>query len=366
MSSPHPLLTVTNGRKSFETQRIIQDISFELKSGEIGCLLGPSGCGKTTLLRIIAGFESMDGGEVRIDGQTVSSAEIMCEPENRGIGMVFQDYALFPHLTVFDNIRFGIRKQVGKKQRKTVQRLLAMVGLDGTENTYPHELSGGQQQRVALARALAPEPSLLLLDEPFSNLDTGLRDRLTIEVRDILKHSGITALMVTHNQFEAFSVADRVGVIFNGRLQQWDSGYNIYHNPANLDVATFVGEGAIIEAEVTGPDTINCGLGRLQGQFCAQHSIGETVQLLVRPEDILHRDGSTTVGKILSKSFRGSNILYSLELPSKEVCPTLVSSHHDHKIGQFIGIEPEVDNLVVFPKATTKRGIRDTTISKND
>lgn len=264
--------------------------------------------------------------------------------------MVFQDYALFPHLSVAENIGFGLKKS-RKERRRTVARLLDLVGLTAAARAYPHELSGGQQQRVALARAIAPEPILLLMDEPFSNLDVALRDKLTVEVRDILKETGITALMVTHNQFEAFSVADSVGVIFDGSLQQWDSAYNVYHRPATLEVATFVGDGAIIRGMVDAPRQVSCGLGELTGDLSLPCESGCHVDLLVRPEDVLHDDDSIVKARILHKSFRGPNILYKLELPSQETCLALVSSHHDHKLGEYIGIVPEVENLVVFPAA---------------
>jgi iron(III) transport system ATP-binding protein len=187
------------------------------------------------------------------------------------------------------------------------------------------------------------------MDEPFSNLDVALRDKLTVEVRDILKQTGITALMVTHNQFEAFSVADSVGVIFDGSLQQWDSAYNVYHRPATLEVATFVGDGAIIRGMVDAPRQVSCGLGELTGDLSLPCESGCHVDLLVRPEDVLHDDNSLVKARILHKSFRGPNILYKLELPSQETCLALVSSHHDHKLGEYIGIVPEVENLVVFP-----------------
>ncbi|MCF8106689.1 MAG: ABC transporter ATP-binding protein, partial [Desulfohalobiaceae bacterium] len=187
-----------------------------MKKGEIGCLLGPSGCGKTTLLKLIAGLESLDNGRLEIGGEVVDGGRIGIPPEKRGVGMVFQDYALFPHMTVGQNICFGLSKKKRKEQRQTVKAMLELVGLSGMQGRYPHELSGGQQQRVALARALAPSPRLLLLDEPFSSLDVSMRESLSLEVRDILKSQGITGLMVTHNQEEAFGMADMIGVMSHG------------------------------------------------------------------------------------------------------------------------------------------------------
>jgi iron(III) transport system ATP-binding protein len=349
MKQQSPLLQVADLAITIGKEEIISGVSFTLDKGEIGCLLGPSGCGKTTLLRAIAGFEKVRQGQISLDNQIISSATIKVPPEKRNVGMVFQDYALFPHLSVAKNIGFGLKQSSGKERRQTVARMLELVGLSNAASSYPHELSGGQQQRVALARAIAPEPELLLMDEPFSNLDVALRDKLTVEVRDILKSTDITALMVTHNQFEAFSVADSVGVIFDGSIKQWDSAYNVYHRPATLEVATFVGDGAIIRGTVIAPRQVSCGLGELSGDLSLPCDSGCHVDLLVRPEDVLHDDSSAVKARILHKSFRGPNILYKLELPSREICLALVSSHHDHKLGEHIGIVPEVENLVVFP-----------------
>ncbi len=349
MQNRSSLLKVSNVYKSYAQTKVVKGASFELKKGEIGCLLGPSGCGKTTLLRLIAGFEEINSGEVTINNDLVLSQNTFVPPEKRKVGMVFQDYALFPHMTVAENIAFGLNNN--KKGQKTIRvnHLLKLVGLTQSAKAYPHELSGGQQQRVALARALAPKPELLLLDEPFSNLDVSLRERLTIEVRDILKESNTTALMVTHNQFEAFSVADCIGVIFDGIIRQWDDAYKIYHQPETLDVATFVGDGSIIKGTVLAENTVSCGLGKLTGDLSLPCSHGCDVNLLVRPEDVLHDDNSALKARVIHKSFRGPNILYKLELPSNEICHALVSSHHNHQLGEEIGIKPEVDDLIIFP-----------------
>jgi iron(III) transport system ATP-binding protein len=342
------LLDVHEVSKSFDGKNVVKKLSLGLLEGEIGCLLGSSGCGKTTLLRIIAGFEGVEYGQVKIGDRVVTASGQTVPPEQRNIGMVFQDYALFPHLSVHENIVFGISSLPGKQRAKRVAELLELVGLEELAKAYPHEISGGQQQRVALARALAPAPQLLLLDEPFSNLDVTLREKLTVEVRDILKCSGTTALMVTHNQYEAFAVADSVGVLFDGVMQQWDSPYNVYHNPATRKVATFVGDGALLKGVVVGQGKVSCGLGTLEGKFTLPCSSGCEVDLLVRPEDVLHVDSSPVRAKILNKSFRGPNILYKLMLANNEHCLALVSSHHNHRIGEEIGIVPEVDNIVAF------------------
>jgi len=219
---------------------VVQDLSLTLPAGHIGCLLGESGCGKTTILRAIAGFEPVRAGHIALDGTVISSPNVQVAPELRRVGMMFQDYALFPHLTAAQNVAFGLRK-LGKAERAArVREMLDMVGLSASADSYPHEISGGQQQRVALARALAPSPDLLLLDEPFSNLDVDTRERLAFEVRDILKSTGHTAILVTHNQAEAFAIADRIGVMSDGKIVQWDTPYNLHHHPADGFVRDFV------------------------------------------------------------------------------------------------------------------------------
>ncbi|WP_323122238.1 ABC transporter ATP-binding protein [Burkholderia alba] len=226
---------------------VVDRLSLALERGGIGCLLGASGCGKSTVLRAIAGFEPVRGGEIVLDGAAVSTRTGEVPPERRRVGMMFQDYALFPHLDVRRNVEFGLRRQPAAERRARTARMLEIVGLADAAQAYPHELSGGQQQRVALARALAPAPDLLLLDEPFSNLDVDTRERLAFELRDILKATGHTAILVTHNQAEAFAIADRIGVMQDGAIAQWDTPYNLHHRPANAFVADFVRREALAE-----------------------------------------------------------------------------------------------------------------------
>ncbi len=225
---------------------VINQLNLQLAQGEIGCLLGASGCGKTTILRAIAGFEPLRSGQIWLDGRQLSSTSQQVAPERRGVGMMFQDYALFPHLSVERNIGFGLRR-LGKAERSArIDEMLELVGLQVERKRYPHELSGGQQQRVALARALAPSPSLLLLDEPFSNLDVDTRERLAFEVRDILKQAGVTAILVTHNQAEAFAIADGIGVMQSGQIVQWGTPRELHEHPVNDFVADFVRREAVL------------------------------------------------------------------------------------------------------------------------
>jgi iron(III) transport system ATP-binding protein len=226
---------------------IVNDLCLTLQPGHIGCLLGASGCGKSTVLRAIAGFEPVRHGSIRLDGAVLSSAAASTAPEARRVGMMFQDYALFPHLNVQRNVGFGLRRMPADQRDARVRKMLEMVGLTHAADSYPHELSGGQQQRIALARALAPSPDLLLLDEPFSNLDADARERLAFEVRDILQETGHTALLVTHDQAEAFAIADRIGVMAAGHIAQWDTPYNLHHHPADAFVADFIRREALAE-----------------------------------------------------------------------------------------------------------------------
>jgi iron(III) transport system ATP-binding protein len=338
-------------------QPAVQDVSFGLAAGEIGVLIGPSGCGKTTLLRAVAGLEPVAAGEIRLGGEVVGAAHHNVAPESRRIGMVFQDYALFPHLDVGHNVGFGIDGLPHAQRKQRVAEVLALVGLEGIEKRYPHELSGGQQQRVALARALAPKPRLLLLDEPFSNLDVDLRERLAHEVRGILKAAKATALFVTHDQLEAFAIGDTIGVMYEGQLHQWADAYSLYHRPATRFVADFIGHGVFAPAQIERGEqglVVQTPLGTLRDVRSnpAADPLGEgAFDILLRADDIVHDDNAPVKAEILRKAFRGSEFLYTLRLTSGETVLAHVPSHHDHKVGEWIGIRPEVDHIVIFKSA---------------
>lgn len=329
---------------------VVHDVSLSLASGEIGCLLGPSGCGKTTLLRAIAGFEPLKQGNILLGGKSVSSPGFTTPPEKRQVGMVFQDFALFPHLTIADNIGFGIRHLKGSYRKQRIDELLALVDLPDFHSRYPHELSGGQQQRIALARALAPKPQLLLMDEPFSSMDVELREDLAREVRGILKSENITAILVTHDQHEAFAMADSIGVMQHGRLQQWDSGYNLYHRPTTPFVADFIGQGVLLDGEVIDNQHVRTELAILKGAIPDDCKQGSPVVVLVRPDDIIHDDNSTLIAVIKERAFRGASYLYTLKLSSGAEILSLAPSHHNHAIGEKLGISLEIDHLVIFPR----------------
>jgi iron(III) transport system ATP-binding protein len=338
-----------------EFHEIVHGLSFSLDRGEIGCLLGPSGCGKTTVLRAIAGFESVTAGRIVLDGRELSGGGHTAPPETRQVGVVFQDYALFPHLSVAGNVGFGLRRMNAAAKRARVAELLELVGLAAQAGKYPHELSGGQQQRIALARALAPQPDLLLLDEPFSNLDVELRERLALEVRDILKALGTTAVLVTHDQHEAFAIADQIGVMHQGVIVQWDNAYNLYHRPADRFVANFIGQGVFTPGTVDLPNQrVQIELGSLplwQGvNACATgERDARQVDVLLRADDVIHDDASPLQADVVRKAFRGAEFLYTLKLPSGQSLLALVPSHHDHAIGEKIGIRLGADHVVTFP-----------------
>lgn len=341
---------------------VVKNISLELQAGEISCLLGPSGCGKTTVLRAIAGFVLPSRGRIDLAGRCIVHVDekskrslINLPTEKRQVGMVFQDFALFPHLTVAENIAFGLVKHTAAESTARVKEMLELVGLQAQARQYPHELSGGQQQRVALARALAPQPILMLLDEPFSSLDAALREKLSHELRRILKACHTTAIVVTHDQQEAFSISDTVGVMRDGQIEQWDTAYNLYHRPATRYVANFVGEGVFVPGYLRGQAEtahVTTEVGSIPAQVLASnHPLPEgdgPFDVLLRPDDVLHDDSAPLQALVLRKAFRGADFLYTLELPSGREVLALVPSHHNHHPGEFIGIRLDADHLVAF------------------
>ncbi|MDT8310566.1 MAG: ABC transporter ATP-binding protein [Methylophaga sp.] len=341
-------LALNNVSIAYGNHVVAEQISFALNEGEIGCLLGPSGCGKTSLLRAIAGFEPVREGGIELHGKVVSEPSKQLPPEQRHIGMVFQDFALFPHLTVAKNIGFGLRKLSRQARQQRVDELLELVELSAARDLYPHQLSGGQQQRVALTRAMAPRPDILLLDEPFSSMDSDLREQLARDVRQLLRKDGITAILVTHDQHEAFAMADHIGVLGNGRLHQWGNGYDLYHRPVDRFVADFIGQGVLIPGRVVGNNQVQTELGLVTGEIDAHNGLPTEVDLLLRPDDVIHDDDSPMKAEIVGRAFRGAVYLYTLKLNSGQPVLCLVQSHHQHDIGEYLGIRLEAEHLAVF------------------
>jgi iron(III) transport system ATP-binding protein len=345
----NPLLDIRDIECRYRGQTVVSGLSMHIKQGQLVCLLGPSGCGKTTALRAIAGFEPIFHGEIRIDGKTVSRPGYALAPEKRRLGMVFQDYALFPHMDVGDNVGFALRQLSSEARIKTVMRMLEMVGLEELKTRFPHELSGGQQQRVALARALAAQPDAILLDEPFSNLDVDTRERLSLEVRDILKHEGITGILVTHHQDEAFALGDHIGVMDQGRILQWDTPFNLYHEPQNRFVADFIGQGTFLNGSMVSTDTVDTELGQIRGDRAYNWPANTQVEVLIRPDDIVPDPDGPLRGLVKQKAFKGAEVLYTLELPSGNQVLSLFPSHHDYHIGERVGIRADMHHVVAFP-----------------
>ena len=343
------LLEVKDIVVSYGRKPVLHDVSLHVNRGSFSCLLGPSGCGKTTVLRAIAGFEPLDRGEVRLREDVVSSSGLTTPPERRKVGMVFQENALFPHLTVEGNIAFGVKGKRESRWRETVNEMLDIVGLRGLGDRYVHELSGGQQQRVALARALAPAPEVILLDEPFSSLDVDLRVWLGTEVKDILTQRGVTTVLVTHDQSEAFALSDQIGVMRDGRLLQWDTAYNLYHEPADRFIAHFVGQGVFLRGTLISPDAIDTELGVIRGDRAYGWPLGSPVDVLLRPDDILPDPKGNLSATVVSRAFKGAQILYGLKLSTGSSLLSLFPSHHNYDTGETVAIKLAVDHLVAFP-----------------
>jgi iron(III) transport system ATP-binding protein len=323
----------------------VDGLSLTVAEGEILALLGPSGCGKTTTLRLIAGFEAPDAGTVAVRGVVVAGPGRMVAPEDRGIGIVFQDYALFPHLTVADNVAFGLQRLPRPARRDRATRILEMVDLADLGRRYPHELSGGQQQRVAVARALAPAPALMLLDEPFSNLDADLRAQMRDEVEKVLRTTGTTAIFVTHDQEEAFTLADRVGVLNRGRIEQIAAPEDVYHHPATRFVAEFVGAADFLPGEVT-----SAGIVTEIGVFDNLDRLepGARVQVMVRPDDITFVPQWDGAGILTRRYFRGSETLYCIRLPSGDRVHSSQPSSATFSTGMRVRPEAHILHVVAF------------------
>lgn len=348
-NTAQPLLQLHNIACAYHKENIFSDLSLHINKGAIACLLGPSGCGKTTVLRAIAGFEELTAGEILIQGKRVSAPGYILSPDKRGLGMVFQDYALFPHMTLNNNIGFGLRHLSPPKRQLIIDDMLATVGMQDFGKRYPHELSGGQQQRIALARALAAEPRLLLLDEPFSNLDIDLRERLGQDIRKILKERGISTLLVTHDQHEAFALGDLIGIMNNGRILQWDTPFNLYHEPSNLFVADFIGQGVLLKGTMRSNDSVETEIGIITGDRAYPWPVGTVVDVLIRPDDIIYDPEGSLRGTIIHEAFKGAEILYTLSFPSGCKVLTLFPSHQRHSLGDTVGIRLAADHLVAFP-----------------
>ena len=344
-----PLLELARIGKRYGADRpaAVDGLTLTLEPGHILVLLGPSGCGKTTTLRLIAGFEEPDEGLITIGGRIVAQAGGQgVPPEERGVGVVFQDYALFPHLTVEENVAFGLARRPRTARAAQVARILDLIGLGELARRYPHELSGGQQQRVATARALAPGPALLLLDEPFSNLDADLRAQMRDEVEKILRATTTTAIFVTHDQEEAFTIADEVGVLNAGRLEQLGPPETIYHRPATPFVAEFVGAADFLPGVVTSEGIVTeIGVFGHDGR----REPGTKVRVMIRPDDVTFVPDDAGDAVLIRRYFRGSETLYCLGLASGSRVHSSQPSSAAFATGQRVRPEAHVLHVVAFP-----------------
>lgn len=342
-SADHPAIRCTDLSKHFGDLSVIDGFNLEVHQGEFIALLGASGCGKTTLLRLIAGFDNPDNGVIEIADRTVAGSGRPTPPERRRVGMVFQEYALFPHLDVGGNIRYGLNGNRNRAAR--ADEVMSLVGLSGLEKRMPHELSGGQQQRVALARALAPRPDVILLDEPFSNLDAGLRVRLRMEVRDILRQAGATTVFVTHDQDEALSLADRVAVMQGGKIVQMGPPDVLYRMPSTRDIAAFVGEANFVAGEAAG-DTVTCGLGNLPLPLC-RPARGK-VEVMVRPEWIEIESDPAGEAEVTERVFFGHDQMVRLRLANGLALQVRLGPYQMVQPGDRVNVQVRVP-VVAYP-----------------
>ena len=339
-------LQVSNIHSSYQKTVVLKGLDLTVEKGEIVALLGPSGCGKTTLLRAIAGLQNISAGEIRINGKTVVSEKEFVASEKRGIGMIFQDYALFPHLTVAENILFGVKQvdKAGKAAR--LEKMLALVKLDGLGERYPHELSGGQQQRVSIARALAYEPEVLLLDEPFSNIDAKVRREMMLEIRNILKSHNISAVFVTHSKDEAFVFADQLALFNQGKIVQCGDAERLYLRPQDKYVADFLGASNYLEATVVADKRVSTLIGDIESEQQLKVAIGSDAELLLRPQQLQIARSESGKGKVIERRFLGSVCQYLVNIESKTL--DIHSECLDIKIGETVAITAAPHSLILL------------------
>jgi len=340
-------LNLQSVKIALDSKVILDDVNLKIDTGEIVSLMGSSASGKTSLIRSIAGFHNISSGLIQIDDQIVDDSIRRSDVAMRNVGVIFQDLALFPHLTVRENICFGLNNIDSTQQQKRAKKLEDLLSIENITNRYPNQISGGQQQRVAIARAIAPKPNLLLLDEPFSALDYELKDNLMNDIMKLIKSENITAILITHSAEEAFKMSDKIAFISNNTITQFANPYDIYHRPASKEIANFFGISSYIKAKITDSSHIKCILGDFVGMV-DQYNKDAKVDLLIRPDDIIHDDDSLFSAKVTEKTFRGSDFLYELELKDGQKIFCFAPSHHNHQVNEVIGIKLDLDHLVIF------------------
>ena len=347
-------LEINNASFIASKKNKVLDFNLTIKNeGEIICLLGPSGIGKTTILRSIAGLQKIPKGKIFLKSKLISSETEHVEPEQRNIALSFQDNSLFPHYTILENINFGAKRNRETKYDFKVQELIKILHLEGLEDKYPHQVSAGEAQRVSLARSLMSKPELLLLDEPFSNVDESLKVELQQSIKKILKEKKITTIIVTHDSYEAFYMADYCGILLSQTMKQYDTPYNIHHYPNSIEVVNFLNRGTLVDAKVLDDKSVEhkC-LGVIKGNFVKKYKKGTAVKLLVQPEDLEHDDKSNLKLEIIDRKFRGTNFIYTLKTKNKDLIPVFVHSHHihQHEVEEKFGVKTPIyiDHLVCF------------------
>ncbi len=349
---------IKNGNFVASEKNKVNNVNLNIEEqGEIVSLLGPSGVGKTTILRTIAGLQKLSKGEIYLKNKLISSKNIHLEPEKRNIALSFQDNSLFPNYKVIDNINFGKKRSNGNKFIIKSNDIVNLLHIEPILEKYPHQISAGEAQRVSLARSLVSKPDLLLLDEPFSNIDQNLKEEIQYSVKNLLKEINLTTIMVTHDSFEAFSLADKCGIILNQELKQFDIPYNVHHEPNSLEVAKFLNRGVFINVEVIETDCAvhslkHSVLGEIRGKLVNNFPAGSKVKLLLQPEDLIHDDQSKLKLEVIDRKFRGTNFIYTLKTIHDEKIPVFVHSHHihQHEKSEKFGIKTPIfiDHLVCF------------------
>ena len=349
---------IKNGNFIASEKNKVNNVNLKIeKQGEIVSLLGPSGVGKTTILRTIAGLQKLNTGEIFLKNKLISSNDIHLEPEERNIALSFQDNSLFPNYKVIDNINFGKKRSNGNGFDYNTEDIIKLLHIEPILNKYPHQISAGEAQRVSLARSLMSKPDLLLLDEPFSNIDQNLKEEIQVSVKNLLKKINLTTIIVTHDSYEAFSIADKCGIILNQELKQYDVPYNVHHEPNSVEVAKFLNKGVFINVKVIDSECAvhrlqHDELGEIRGKLSNNFPSGSKVKLLLQPEDLIHDDQSKLKLEVIDRKFRGTNFIYTLKTKNGEMLPVFVHSHHIHqheKSEKFRVQSPiYIDHLVCF------------------